>query len=85
MKSPMVERVGYIKDKSNYTELQVLRSAAGYYIGALYNNYKADGSLMFQEPGSRDSDYYATEAEAAADLKLLQEDSEAAPELRTHP
>ena len=36
MKSPMVENAEYIKDKEKYSELQILRSGAGYYIGTLY-------------------------------------------------
>jgi len=46
-----------------YTDLMVLRSAAGFYIGTAYNN--PDG---YQEPGTRDSGYYATEEQALADL-----------------
>ena len=55
MKSPMVTPAAYLKDKENYSELQVLRSAAGYYIGTLYSNPGG-----FVEPGSRDSGYYPT-------------------------
>lgn len=44
---------------SRYSPLQVLRSAAGYYIGTVYHN--EDG---FDEPGSRDSEYFATAEEA---------------------
>lgn len=38
-----------------YGELQVLQSNAGYYIGRIF--YNKDG---FQEPGSRESDYFST-------------------------
>ena len=38
MKSPLVESADYIKDKENYSDLQVLMSGAGYYIGTVYNN-----------------------------------------------
>lgn len=57
MKSPMVQNATYIseEEKSEYSELQVLQSAAGYYIGTLHNDPEG-----FQEPGSRDSGYYAT-------------------------
>jgi hypothetical protein len=55
MKSPMVESASYISDKGNYSEMQVLRSAAGFYVGTIYNH--PDG---FQEPGSRDSGYFPT-------------------------
>ena len=53
MKSQLVP----IEDRKDYSELQVLKSAAGYYIGSLYQ----DGS-----PGTRDSEYFPTE-EAAHD------------------
>jgi len=56
MKSPLVTDADYIDDKDRYTKLQVLKSAAGWYIGTLYNN--PDG---YQEPGSRDSEYFPTE------------------------
>lgn len=68
MKSPMVENASYIIEKTGYSELQVMRSGAGWYIGTLYTDPK-DG---FREPGSRDSDYFATEAEATSYLKLLE-------------
>lgn len=82
MKSPMVTNGSYIKDKGNYTDLQVLRSGAGYYIGTLYNN--PDG---FQEPGSRDSDYFETEEQAKGYLDTLEQtdDDIAAIVLRNHP
>ena len=51
----MVETQDYITDKDRYSELQVLQSGAGYYVGTLYNN--PDG---FVEPGSRDSGYFPT-------------------------
>lgn len=65
MKSPMVRDAEYISDKGNYSELQVLRSPAGYYVGTLYNAPEG-----YQEPGSRDSDYFPTRADAEAYLKL---------------
>lgn len=66
MKSPMVESLDYITDKNRYTDLMVLQSGAGYYIGTLYNN--PDG---YQEPGSRDSDYFATQEEAEQALGAM--------------
>lgn len=62
----MVERLDYIRDKRRYSDLMVLRSGAGWYIGTIYTNPPKDGG--FQEPGSRDSIYFATEAEAEAEL-----------------
>lgn len=66
MKSPMVQTQPYIKDKGRYSEMQVLRSAAGFYVGTLYTG--ADG---FVEPGSRDSGYFGTEDDAAAYLAMV--------------
>ncbi len=68
MKSPMIQAASYItsEDKKNYSDMGIMKSAAGYYIGTIYNN--PDG---FQEPGSRDSHYFATYQEAANELELL--------------
>lgn len=44
----------------HYSELQVMKSAAGYYIGTLF----WDAEYQFFCPGSRDSGYYATFADA---------------------
>lgn len=66
-RSLMIEHADYITDKENYTDLQVCKSAAGYYIGTMYNN--PDG---YQEPGSRDSVYFPTRALAE---QALEDDS----------
>lgn len=66
MKSPMVQNASYIEDKGNYSELQVMRSGAGYYVGTIYTG--ADG---FQEPGSRDSGYFPTEKDAQLYLDMI--------------
>lgn len=70
MKSPMIENL-YAEEPeeiTRYTELQVLRSGAGFYVGTMYNH--SDG---YQEPGSRDSfDYYRTPEEAATALVLIE-------------
>lgn len=44
-----------------YSKLMVLQSAAGYYIGSLYQEDPNEPS-----PGTRDSQYFRTEAEAIA-------------------
>ena len=62
MRSPMVENASYITDKSSYSDLQVMMSTAGWYIGTDYQG----------EPGSRDSGYYRTEQEASAALVKLE-------------
>ena len=59
MRSPQVERYEPdSKEKEGYTDLQVLRSPAGYYVGTMY--VAEDG---FTEPGSRDSGYFKTRKE----------------------
>lgn len=89
MKSPMVTNATYIKteEKSGYTDLKVLKSAAGHYIGTLYEERNSSGEVVFVEPGSRDSDYFANEESALAFLKALEADTEenAANLLRKHP
>jgi len=48
--------------EEGFTELQVLQSAAGYYIGRMHWN-TSDGKDTFGsfwEPGSRETDYYTT-------------------------
>lgn len=69
MKSPMITNAPYIKEeeKGSYTEMQVLQSGAGYYIGTLYNNPEG-----WQEPGSRDSDYFQTREQAEKHLKMFE-------------
>ena len=84
MKSQMVELADYIEksEKEKYSELQVLQSAAGYYIGTIYTN--SDG---FKEPGSRDSDYFVgkdakEKAEKYLEYLIKSDDNDF---LRTHP
>ena len=57
----------YIPDSENYSDLQVLRSAAGFYVGTTYLTSYVFGEV--EEPGSRDSGYFATKAEARAELE----------------
>lgn len=78
MKSPMIANANYIADKGNYSELQVLRSGAGFYIGTIYT-----GEDGIKEPGSRDSDYYPTREAAQKDLDALNQGEEIP--LRMHP
>lgn len=65
MKSPMVEAAEYliIDEKSKYSDLQVLRSAAGYYVGTTYDEH---------EPGSRDSDYFPDRISAELHLRAIE-------------
>lgn len=67
MKSPQVANVIQNEaERARYTDLMVLRSPAGYYIGTMYNAPEG-----WQEPGSRDSGYYIDEesAQSALDSK----------------
>jgi hypothetical protein len=82
MKSPMIENATYINDRERYSPLQVLRSGAGWYIGTMYHN-----SEGYDEPGSRDSGYFATREEAQEQLETLSKlgDGVAASMLRDHP
>lgn len=67
MKSPMVTNLPGIPNKDRYTDLQVLRSPAGYYVGTLHIDPEYGA-----EPGSRDSGYFATKEEAAAFLRTVE-------------
>ena len=53
-------------DLAKFSDLQVLRSAAGWYIGTIHTDEKG-----FQEPGSRDSTYFASEEIAKKVLDKL--------------
>ena len=61
--SPQVLKNNFINHKEGYSEMQVLKSPAGYYVGTIYTD--VDG---FQEPGSRDSEYFGSHEEAQSHL-----------------
>ena len=69
MKSIQIERVyqDQPEELARFTELQVMKSAAGYYIGTAYNNEEG-----YQEPGSRDTDYYRTKEDADYAFRYLE-------------
>ena len=69
MKSRMVTNADYIEEgeKGSYSELKVMRSAAGWYVGTEYHD-----PAGFTEPGSRDSGYFATQREADLELTMMQ-------------
>jgi hypothetical protein len=71
MKSVIVANVVPAAEQSGYTELQVLRSNAGYYVGTMYRNVEADGST-WEEPGSRDSGYFRSREEAQRFLDTVE-------------
>ncbi len=52
----------------HYSQLRVLKSAAGWYIGTLYTN----PDTKSVSPGSRDSDYYSSEERARYALTYLE-------------
>jgi hypothetical protein len=56
-----------------YSDLQVLRSAAGYYIGTVHD----DGG--FKEPGSRDTNYFDKQSTAEKILAALERIAEENP------
>ncbi len=64
-RSKIVDTMPVDPEPGRYSHLQVLRSAAGYYIGTLWHG---DG---YTEPGSRDSEYFATEPEAQKILDYI--------------
>lgn len=68
MKSPIVLDLEPLE--SCYSDLMVLKSAAGYYIGTTYIHDENSPTPGLVEPGSCDSfEYYATEAEAQTALE----------------
>lgn len=78
MRSPMIENASYIPNKSTYSDLMVLKSNAGWYIGTIFNGEWGP------EPGSRDSGYFETKEAAEYELHMI-EISEDTSGLRTHP
>lgn len=54
---------------TGYSELQVLRSATGFYIGTTYT----DSENGWTEPGSRDSDYFDSKEQAMMALAKLEQ------------
>lgn len=87
MKSPIVTNADYINDKSGYTDLQVLKSAAGYFVGTLFEERDATGEVIFIDMGSRDSGYFETKKEAKEYLSTIEQsgDNIAQIVLRNHP
>lgn len=70
MKSIQVLRARYtpLQDKENYSDLIVLRSIEGYYIGTLYND-----PVYGTAPGSRDTSYLVSKSQAELALRTLQQ------------
>lgn len=59
--------------KGEYSPLRVLRSAAGFYVGTIFQEFDAEGKVVFEEPGSRDTGYFATEELASAFLADMED------------
>ena len=59
--------------RGGYSDLQVLSSAAGYYIGTRYEEFDENDQRVWIEPGSRDSGYFLSEEQAADALKGLED------------
>ena len=72
MKSPMVTFQPYIDRKDQYSDLRVMQSGGGWYVGTIFTNGPEDEFPGLVEPGSRDSGYFATKAEAEAFLAFLE-------------
>ena len=53
----------YPSPEGVYSDLKVMHSAAGYYIGTSFTHTSGEYEGLI-EPGSRESEYFATEAEA---------------------
>ena len=54
-------------EPANYSSLQILKSPAGYYLGTIY----IDPDHMFEEPGSRDTNYFPTLDQAIRALECM--------------
>jgi hypothetical protein len=63
--------------RGGYSDLRVLESNAGFYLGTVYEEFDIEGNLVCCMPGSRDSGYYPTREAAEADLAALEADSNA--------
>ena len=62
-------RAMYDPVQTYYSDLQVLESAAGFYIGTIFN---VDGVTTRPEPGSRDSTYFPHLIQAQTALDYLE-------------
>jgi hypothetical protein len=68
MKSLQVQYYVPVNEQPYYTDLQVMRSAAGFYVGTVYV-----GEDGFQEPGSRDTCYVPHKEQAEKMLAILED------------
>lgn len=82
MRSPMVEAATYITNKSSFSDLMVLRSNAGFYIGTVY--YPVEYGKIPYNPGTRDTGYFSSETEARRMLEWIEKSGDTRM-LRMHP
>ena len=75
----------YPSSEGEYTDLQVLHSAAGYYIGTIFLHNKTSEFPGLQEPGSRESDYYRTKEAAQKELDAMNWDQRGSPDEKKNP
>ena len=75
LKSKIVTEANYLtaKEKSGFTELQVLHSNGGWYVGTLYQEKDKNGNVLWTEPGTRDTDYFNSQEDAARYLRIMQQ------------
>jgi hypothetical protein len=62
----LVDSHSKVKEAHLYSELKIMRSNAGWYVGTTFTD-----STGFTEPGSRDTDYFSSKEDAEKALKLL--------------
>ena len=81
MKSPMAATAEALEpSETGYSELRVLHSMAGYYVGTVY----IDPETGVEEPGTRDSEYFPRKQEAEAFLREITASGDSSG-LRNHP
>lgn len=71
MKSQSVIEAPYLTDadKARYSDLKVLLSAAGFYVGTTYHD-----KAGIEMPGTRDSGYFPTQEMAAHHLAKMEQE-----------
>jgi hypothetical protein len=57
MRSLQIKNVVPLAEQDQFSDLKVMKSGAGYYVGTTYT----DPATGYSEPGSRDTDYYTKE------------------------
>ena len=73
MRCPQVVEMG-LADSPNYSDLKVMNSEAGFYLGASYIIRSNSGKIIDEQPGSRCTGYFATVEQAQACLEDMEAD-----------